>query len=876
MRVLCTFLFFLLMCREAMAQTITEQVDKKPIGVVLNNWAESYKLKFAFDSYELSNYSFTGAFETMPIDEALNRLLANTPYSYRVLNDTYVIYPSPSSTLEESDEKPQENLLTGFVVDRLTGESLPFAAVASLVSAKSTTTDENGVFTLFYNGPVILDTLVVVYLGYVTYRIPFSWSASSKNVKIQLVAAHALLPDVEIQATSIKPLLVESQASTVTVNPYLSGLRYGVGESDIFRPAQFASGISAAQENSNGLFIRGSSSDQSQLLFDGFTIYHQDHFFGMFSAVNALSVKSMRIHKAPTDAVLGGRAAGYVEVVGKEGDLRKPSATVELGTMSFSGAFETPLDTTGKASLYLSGRRSITEWLKGPAYTELFRTLYSASVVSANEDVDDENSFDPQLIFQDINTKFTFKPSYKNHITASFYASRDEMSFMYADTTETELVNVSDIRYSDEATKSNRGASVRWTHRFSPRLQALTSIGFSAFQGVYFSTDSIRNNLFATDSARFSYRDVLLRDWTVLHNWQFKSSNHTTKAGVALNAIETNEKARSSYSSIQELSEVGYVLTAFAGDEWVLTNWIVQPGVRLNLYRSDSSFLRFEPKVSARYLINGKDFYLKAAAVRAVQFVQRITNQSLYQNVPDQWQLASTSFPVLQADQVMMGANYTRGKWNMDLEAYLKYSRGQVLNAAAGHYTNTGFEGFYSGQSEIAGVDATAQWERPPHRAAVAYTYLYARSNYEGFDQRNVRESHIRSMEGKANYEFKKGRWNASVVFILAQGSPFTALVGTYDFMLPDGNSTVLPLFGGYNRASANPYFRTDLACGYQFQWGTLRMRAEISIYNLLDSQNYRAMQYSVERGSDNQLRVNERPIQMLGRIPSITLTGQF
>jgi hypothetical protein len=857
---------------------ISKRFSEQSVAAVLNDWSESYDIDFAFDSYELSNYFFTGVFEATPIDEALDRLLKETPYQFRWLNNTCIIVPAPKAELTQASTNSRQKTVFGIVRDRLNGEALPFAAIAAINAGVVTNTDSEGKFLLIYEGPVVNDTLAVNYLGYVNCRLPFSWSDKNMSAMVEMVAAHSLLPDVEIRATSVKPMLFESTPSTITINSNLSGLRYGLGEPDVFRLAHFVPGVSGVQENSNGLFIRGSASDQSQLLLDGFNIYHQDHFFGMFSSINAYAIKSMRVYKCLTDASQGGRAAGAVELVGREGDLRRPSARIELGTLSISGSLETPLDTMGKASLFLCGRRSITDWFKGPAYNELFRTLYSASIVSSEGEYDDASTekFDPQLLFQDLNAKFSYRPSSKHQINFSFYASRDEMNFAYADTSGAEVVNVSDIRYSDEATKANRGASVRWIHQISPRLEVLTSVGYSTFQGLYFSVDSIRNNLFATDSSQFAYRDVLLHDRSAMHRWQLRSSNHALKWGIALNYIGITNKERTSLDTDKASSIEGFVATVFAGDEWTFSRLVVQTGMRLNSYSNARSRVAWEPKISLRYNVLGRELYVKAAASRSLQFVHRITNQSLYQNVPDQWQLADADFPIMQADQALLGLNWTRGKWNVDFEAYYKLTRGQVLNAAAGQYTNTGFDGFFSGVAVARGFDAAVQWELAPHRLMVCYSLLYAMSNYEGFEQPSVVESYNRASEGKMVYEWRKGPWNVALILIAAQGAPYTKLEGSYNYSLPDGSTNAFPVFGGYNRAITSPYFRTDVSAGRQWQWNQTRWQLGFSIYNLLNTPNYRAIQYSVKRTDENSVSINQREIRMLGRIPSLNITCQF
>jgi hypothetical protein len=199
-----------------------------------------------------------------------------------------------------------------------------------------------------------------------------------------------------------------------------------------------------------------------------------------------------------------------------------------------------------------------------------------------------------------------------------------------------------------------------------------------------------------------------------------------------------------------------------------------------------------------------------------------------------------------------------------------------VLNSAAGQYTNTGFGGYYVGVANIHGIDAGVQWEHVPHRLLCSFSRSWAGSNYENFELQEIQETYFRGVEGKLVYEWKRGPWNASIAFLAAQGNPHTALLGTYTYSLPDGSSAIFPLFGGYNRARTNAYYRTDIAMGYRWQWQQTQWQFNTSVYNVFDAQNYRAVQYSVSKASADQLSINQRKILMLGRIPSINLTCRF
>ena len=87
-----------------------------------------------------------------------------------------------------------------------------------------------------------------------------------------------------------------------------------LGEKDIFRSFQLLPGISGSNESSAGLYVRGGTPDQNLILYDGFTVYHVDHLFGMFSAFNSNAIKDVKLFKGGIPARYGGRVSSVLEV----------------------------------------------------------------------------------------------------------------------------------------------------------------------------------------------------------------------------------------------------------------------------------------------------------------------------------------------------------------------------------------------------------------------------------------------------------------------------------------------------------------------------------------------------------------------------------
>lgn len=861
--------------------SVTASYKNTTLTEVLSSWSRDYNIDFAFDSYELSKYNCTLEFRNEPLDEALSTLLFNAPFAFQRLDDTYVIYPVAKAAPVMSSIQTNRKVISGTVVDALSGETLPFAVVALLVDGNSTTCDEFGNFRLTTTESNAAEILSAAYVGYATAQWPLSIMNAEKPVQLALIPQATMLGDVKVEERRNQFGSFIPELPGVFIKPDDIQTRYGLGEADLLRIAQQQPGVSGSLEMSNGLVLRGGASDQSLLLMDGFTIYHQDHFFGMFSSVNAYAVKSMRLQKGITDVELGGRASGALELWGKEGDLRKASGRIECGTLSISGAVEAPLDSSGKASVFICGRRSLTGLFQSNVYRELFNTLYSGAVAyGGNTKLDAFNlNFQPNVLFQDINAKLTYHPGLKTRIHLSLYASRDDMDFAYADTSSSQLIDVTDVRYSDETNKMNRGLALRWQQRYSDRLQSNTTIGFSLFEGNYFSTDSITNNLFLLDTNQFSAREISLRDWSVKHHWLWSLDKHEWKGGLALNSILTSDRLRSSLTAAEKERRTANVITLFAGDTWRPNKWwSMQFGGRLN-YFQEGRKLYTEPRIVLIRQAFSNQLTLRLTATQSVQFIQRTGSQNLYQNTPDVWQPAQDEIPVLTSRQLSLGGIWTANQFTLDVEGYRKWNKGQVTNAPS-FDLNAGAGGGLTtviGDADIVGVDVQLNLKTQNHSLILAYGWMQANAHYTDISPTTISETYYRNHEVKMNYSWRKRGWSMSLLQIISDGAPYTALAGFYSFDLPGATDRVLPVAGGPNASRTPWYVRTDIVAGYEWNWGAHRMTLHGAIYNVLNRTNSRGVQYTVvPKNNPAGYTVNERSIQMIGRMPSVHLSWQF
>jgi hypothetical protein len=857
---------------------VTLQMKETSVAKALKELSEKYDLSFAYDSYELSRLIGSWDFNDQTVDEALHILLDKFQLDFKFLEATYLIYPKEKIEVEETVSIVPREVIVGEVRDRNTTELLPFAVLIWQNAGVNFTTNADGkfVFEGFFDP---LDSLRVFFVGYESVVIPATELNGSGYNKIFLLPQRYYLSDVVVTARQSGVISSDVASPSFVINPGELLSRYGLGEADLFRTVQLLPGVSATNESNNGLFLRGSNADQTLITLDGFTVYHMDHMFGTFSAINANAVKAMKLSGGPLETRLGGRAAGVLEMVGREGNKNKPTLKIDLGTISVGATVEAPLDSSGKKTFFACARRSITDVVYAAPYQQLFNTIYSGAIVS---DGGNTNTFDgvsrPDFYFQDANVKLTLRPSLRNVFNISLYASRDQLLVQYADTFSNETVNALDVLYNDESTKRNRGASFRWVHEIDQRWQSSITLAASRFDGQAFSSDTIYEPLFDLTLDRFTSEERELLDATGRLEFTGNYRRNRIVAGLVFNRILTEVKLNSDGIITDLEKRIGLVSTLFAEDTWtILPGMRLVGGVRVNYF---DPVKRFFPEPRTRFSWQWRKRYtLNLGYGRNNQFIQRVQIQNLYLNKPDIWEIGGVGeTEVLTTDQVSAGLTMKIENFNIQAECFRKWNRG--LAFSPGPYAEPLIAGTtlpqtLSGNGTSAGVDVLFDYFSHHHHFIAGYTWLKAVSHFSEISFEPVPEFFEQRHEIKTAYEFKMKGWAFSASWVYGSGRPYTPYLGDLIYELPNDQIRRLPYFGEINSSRLPAYHRLDLAAAKQWMIGRSEITVSAAVYNLYNRTNVRDYQYRSIRSSINShdYIAGIQSINMIGFLPTINVS---
>lgn len=336
----------------AYSQKIEIAVNHMPLNKVFVELRNTYHLRFSFNDQLLSQYNISLKKTFISADDAVHSLIKGFPLTSIKRGDVFIILP----------EKPAANAkthhLTGQVIEAKTNESLPFAQLE--IDERTLTADTKGSFSYSHSS----DSIFRVKISYLGHYILDTIVPEGNNYRFQLVSSSIGLREILVEGKLVdKSTQIGNRAGTMKMNNQIARFFPGNADNSVFNLLRLMPGILASSEQSNGLIIWGSYEGQSQILFDGFTIWGLKSFNDDINTVNPLITKDMEVFKGGFDASYGDRVGGIVRITGKNGNDAKPSFTLNLNNVTMNGLVEVPV--WRNSSILLSFRQTYYNLYKG-------------------------------------------------------------------------------------------------------------------------------------------------------------------------------------------------------------------------------------------------------------------------------------------------------------------------------------------------------------------------------------------------------------------------------------------------------------------------------------------------------------------------------
>ena len=748
---------------------------------------------------------------------------------------------------EEIENASNRATLTGIMTYSNTGEPVVGVVIYTEDTHHSATTDAFGFYSLRL--PTGRQKLLIRGVG---------MKDTQRNINI--FTDGKLDVELEEQVYSLREIVVTSEryARVRSTNIGVERVRISeiknipsvFGESDVIKAIMMLPGVKTVSEASSGFNVRGGSTDQNLILFNGNTIYNPTHLFGIFSAFNPDLVKDIELYKSSVPAKYGGRISSVLEVNSREGNKKEFIGQASLGLLTSRIALEGPIG--GKTSFIAGGRTTYSNWL--------FGLLPEKSGYR-----------DGRASFYDINTAVDHKFSDKDHLYVSGYYSRDRFSFTQ----------------NEQYEYANANASVKWRHVFSNKFTGTATGGYdhydyrtdmSSNQYNAYRLDFGINQYFGKMDFTFYLNEKHTLDFGVdgiLYNLNPGKFDPNHEESLIIPDKVQDERAIESAVYLAERWDISPKLSLNIGVRFSMFNAV---GARkYNLYdpqllpsltsvietkevKEWESFKRYnnpEYRLSARYAFSN-DFSIKAGVSTLSQYIHKLSNTTIM-SPTDTWKLSDVNIKPQRGMQVAAGV-YKNFMYNIIetsiegyykvMDNYLDYRSGAILSMNHNIETDV-----ISTSGKAYGVELMVKKNQGKLNGWASYTY--SRTMLRQDDPRvdkpvnngnwypaDYDKPHELKLVG--NYKITQ-RYSFSFNFDYSTGRPVTLPTSKFEYA-----GGQYAFYSERNQYRIPDFLRVDLSFNIGASHNlTLLTHSEISIgvYNLTGRKNAYSVYYIAENG---------------------------
>jgi TonB dependent receptor/TonB-dependent Receptor Plug Domain/Carboxypeptidase regulatory-like domain len=491
---------------------------------------------------------------------------------------------SGSASAQQANE---ERRIEGVVLNSQTRQPVENATVAA--GEWTATTDSDGRFTLrvrpgrvaiavthpdFFPLPIVLDVA----------------EQDALDVELSLVPASGFSSSVDVVA----PLPAAAAPATVEVAPE-QVMRTPGALDNVFRTLQTLPGVSAAEEFSSRLVVRGGAPDQNLTMMDGVEIHDPYRLFGLTSAFNPETIDRFELATGGFSVKYGDRLSSLLVVENRDGNRgTRLGGSASLSVTDANVVAEGKLPGTLNGSWLASGRRT---------YYDLI-----ASRVADQEF--------PQ--FADIQGRAVWDIAPGRTLSVFGLRSRQAASLD---------IDESDVRGDFQDDTRNDLAWVRFDSSLRSTVQARTIVAYSTSTATFGVNAAIENRAERSNAADEEAvgtanvvfdRTLQVGDTSLRQEVEWTAGPHLFAAGGELHRLSTDlafdirgdrNPTATNGSSVQggaglpdslRSTQVAARGGVWVSDRWQRERWAVEGGIRID--RSGATRgTPISPRVSASW-----------------------------------------------------------------------------------------------------------------------------------------------------------------------------------------------------------------------------------------------------------------------------------
>ncbi len=713
----------------------------------------------------------------------------------------------------------QKQHIYGIVKDATNEEVLIGATIFCKSQKLGTYTNEQGAFDLFAELPIEIE---VSYIGYETQKLNISSALSNDSMFVVKLKHNNTLETVTVVAD--KPLGVDKvslQRAELIGTPSIGA------KPDVLKTAQLLPGISAQNEGSALLTVRGGDPGQNQYMIDNVSLIYVNHLGGFTSVFNPDMINDMSIYKSSFPSRYGGKLSSVMNITQRKGNANKHQGSLSVGLSDLSFLAEGPLKLKG-ASYIITGRKTV---LTDAA-------LFLGSAISQG------NSSLVSYGFHDINAKFNWEINNKNNLSLNIYEGDDYLNYFGKE--EKEPFRLTNLW-------GNIMASAQLNSFVRPKLRASQIISYTRYRSTtktIFNTTDDQN-----EAVKFLNKNKSLNsEFSLQSHWEYtpfkvyklefglQENLLTSEPNLTFNSLLKNQKSSFKQSIFLHSVYLNNVISPFPRLKMNL-------GIRYDMPIFEKSIIstQIQPRVQLSFALN-KSNSLHANYMEVYQNSHLIlTPSEIMSN--EVWIPADKDIPAAFSRQFSVGwhSGFYNNNYRLELGAYYKEMSG-LVDFKEGYSEISGDELWkeklaINGVGNSKGIELLFRKQAGKLQGFAAYSYSHTTRQ---FDDLNKGKSFIFNFDRPHSFSLSvqyaiNEKLNISATWVYQTGLPYTPVTGRQRAVFSTNDTIFYEAFiyGEKNSARMRDYHRLDLGLTYKTK-NKFGQNTEwtFSIYNVYNRQN--------------------------------------
>ncbi|MBN1756354.1 TonB-dependent receptor [bacterium] len=556
-------------------------------------------------------------------------------------------------------------------------EPLSYAHIDLLNTNKKSFSELNGLF--FMEGvPAGSHDLKITRIGYGDTVIQVEIQADEITEVRVILYPEAFRAEAPEQKTPEREIFEREivLSERILYQDEISGGLFFQG-SDALNIARKLPGIDFLDDFASQPFFRGGSSDQSRIIFDRAPLYNPYHLGGLVSALNASSIRNLKIISGGLPPHYGEKLGGVLEFYPKDGSKSNYSGNFNLSPLWGSAQLEGPI--TSKASLIFTGKTALLKQLP----------------------------FD----FYDFWGKLHLKPANWMNNSLGILFSGDQINFQ-GDESET-LENTPQKIDFDWSSKL-----LYWNNQFllGGKLLSMLSLSYSSFGTRMDQTENI-STVFLIDT---------LSDLSISCGIEyFGISKHLLNWGLQYNGYYFNYLYEANGVPFLKDSGTENQISLYGQDKFYFSQKITfEYGLRSTYFARIKSLL-LSPNLKVKYMLND-NLALKAGWVLQYQYIHSLFDDDLYFPL-NLWVFSDQSEPASAHHFILSLEQWLGNDYCLSLEGW--WIRSQRIIRMNDHPISLD-DLYIEGDGDARGLELFMKRSRGNPKGWLGVTFLKAEQNF--------------------------------------------------------------------------------------------------------------------------------------------------